>query len=174
MPSYTNSIRTMTPRQAYRRVRRVIQLQWRGIVIVLVIIADVIFFAIIFVFLDTTVQSIKTDPQKALAWAACLVGARGDKNKCLDLANKLVVNLPTVTAVLVLLAVSTYQCSVSIILNKLTSNIDEWHLVAFTTWPLVNVHRLGRVIFFSPWYSDQKGIRVGGCSDRTEAGSSVL
>ncbi|KAI1390134.1 uncharacterized protein F4822DRAFT_225210 [Hypoxylon trugodes] len=106
MPSYSNSIRTMTPRQAYRRIRRVIQLQWRGIVIVLIIIADVIFFAVIFVFLDNTVQSIKTHPDKATLWAACLIAFGGDKNKCLDKARHLVVSLPTVTAVLVLLAMN--------------------------------------------------------------------
>lgn len=117
MPSYSNSIRTMTPRQAYRRVRRVIQLQWRGIVIVLVIIADVIFFAVVFVFMDNTVQAIKDDPQKALVWAACLVAAGGDKNKCLDQASVLVVNLPTVTAVLVLLAVSASDKKFGIIIQ---------------------------------------------------------
>lgn len=106
MPSYSNSIRTMTPRQAYRRIRRVIQLQWRGIVIVLIIIADVIFFAVIFVFLDNTVESVKTHPEKGLVWAACLVAFNGDKNKCLDKAKDLVVSLPTVTAVLILLAMN--------------------------------------------------------------------
>lgn len=106
MPSYTASIRTMTPRQAYRRVRRVIQLQWRGIVIVLIIICDVIFFAVIFVFQDTTVESIKNDPEKAAPWILCLVGAGGDKTKCLDEARELVVALPTVIAVLILLAMN--------------------------------------------------------------------
>ncbi|KAI8954265.1 hypothetical protein F4801DRAFT_587639 [Xylaria longipes] len=105
-PSYTNSIRTMTPRQAYRRVRRVIQLQWRGIVIVLIIIADVIFFAIIFVFLDNTVEDIKTDPNKAKNWIMCLAATGGNKDACLKLAEPLVVSLPTVTAVLILLAMN--------------------------------------------------------------------
>ncbi|KAI0013428.1 hypothetical protein F4779DRAFT_394474 [Xylariaceae sp. FL0662B] len=106
MPSYSNSIRTMTPRQAYRRVRRVIQLQWRGIVIVLIIITDVIYFAVIFVFLDNTIEQIKDDPDRALPWSACLVASLGDKNKCLDKAKGLVVNLPTVTSVLILLAMN--------------------------------------------------------------------
>ncbi|KAI0879491.1 hypothetical protein GGS24DRAFT_511952 [Hypoxylon argillaceum] len=105
-PSYSNSIRTMTPRQAYRRVRRVIQLQWRGIVIVLIILADVIFFAVIFVFLDNTIEDIKTDPNKAKDWILCLATKGGDKNACLDLAAPLVVGLPAVTAVLVLLAMN--------------------------------------------------------------------
>lgn len=106
MPSYTASIRTMTPRQAYRRVRRVIQLQWRGIVIVLIIICDVIFFAVIFVFQDNVVQAAKTG-SRATAWVKCLMEADGDKKvACLPHARNLVVPLPTVVAVLILLAVS--------------------------------------------------------------------
>ncbi|KAK7907890.1 hypothetical protein PG985_015193 [Apiospora marii] len=106
MPSYTASIRTMTPRQAYRRVRRVIQLQWRGIVIVLIIICDVIFFAVIFVFQDNVVQSAKKGT-KALPWVKCLYSEQTDKkNRCLPYANNLVVPLPTVVAVLILLAMN--------------------------------------------------------------------
>lgn len=107
LPSYSNSIRTMTPRQAYRRVRRVIALQWRGIAIVLIIIADVIFFAVIFVFQDNVVQSVTRDPKVAEGWVLCLIGASGDKNKCLKDAGKFVVNEATVTAVLLLLGVCT-------------------------------------------------------------------
>ncbi|EMR72007.1 putative g-protein coupled receptor protein [Eutypa lata UCREL1] len=106
MPSYTASIRTMTPRQAYRRIRRVIQLQWRGIVIVLVIVADVIFFSIVFVFQDNTVQAVKEDMTLALPWIKCLIQSQGDKAICMDEADSIVVNLPTVIAVLILLAVS--------------------------------------------------------------------
>ncbi|KAK8088921.1 hypothetical protein PG997_003882 [Apiospora hydei] len=105
MPSYTASIRTMTPRQAYRRVRRVIQLQWRGIVIVLIIICDVIFFAVIFVFQDNVVQAAKTGT-RAQAWVECLFQTKGDKAACLPSAKNLVVPLPTVVAVLILLAMN--------------------------------------------------------------------
>lgn len=106
LPSYTNSIRTLSPRQAYRRIRRVIALQWRGITIVLIIITDVIFFSLIFVFQDTTVENIRSDPTIAQEWALCLIKARGDKNKCLDLTGDLVVPEATVTAVLLLLALN--------------------------------------------------------------------
>ncbi len=109
MPSYTASIRTMTPRQAYRRVRRVIQLQWRGIVIVLIIVADVVFFSIVFVFQDNTVQAAKEDIGLALPWLRCLMTSQGDKELCLDYASSLVVSMPTVIAVLILLAVSVQQ-----------------------------------------------------------------
>lgn len=106
LPAYSNSLRTMTPRQAYRRIRRVIALQWRGIAIVLIIIADVIFFSVIFVFQDNVIQSVTNDPKVAADWVLCLIGAAGDKSKCLKEAQKLVVNEATVTAVLLLLGVS--------------------------------------------------------------------
>lgn len=106
MPSYTNSIRTMTPKQAYRRVRRVIALQWRGITIVLLIVADVIFFSVVFVFQDNTVQAVKDDPMLALPWILCLFESGGDKVPCLGEASKLAVDMPTVGAVLFLLGVN--------------------------------------------------------------------
>ena len=105
LPSYTNSIRTMTPKQAYRRVRRVIQLQWRGIAIVLIIVTDVVLFSVVFVFQDNTVEAVRRDPSTALEWIGCLGVNGGDKNKCLDKAGPLVVDLPTVGAVLLLLSV---------------------------------------------------------------------
>jgi hypothetical protein len=107
LPSYTNSIRgTISPRQAYRRVRRVIELQWRGIAIVLLIIADVIFFAVVFVFMDDIETNVLKDPTKSLKWLGCLMESQGDKNLCLSFAGSLVVNEATVMAVLILLSVS--------------------------------------------------------------------
>ncbi|KAJ0326727.1 hypothetical protein COL5a_006607 [Colletotrichum fioriniae] len=106
LPTYSNSIQTMSPRQAYRRVRRVISLQWRGIAIVLIIIADVIFFSVVFVFQDNTVQAVHDDESIAQAWILCLVSTKGDRTKCLDKAKNMVVNEATITAVLILLAVT--------------------------------------------------------------------
>ncbi|KAL1902820.1 hypothetical protein Sste5346_000731 [Sporothrix stenoceras] len=106
LPSYSNSIRTMTPRQAYRRVRRVIQLQWRGIAIVMIIVTDVIFFSIIFVFQDNTVAAISADPTKATTWLICLATHNGDKNQCLNDAAAFTVNEATIGAVLVLFSMN--------------------------------------------------------------------
>lgn len=140
VPTYTNSVRTYSPRQAYRRVRRVIALQWRGIAIVLIIITDVIFFSIIFVFQDTAVQSVKEDPSIAEDWVLCLFEHRGDKNKCLDKARSIVVNEATVTAVLLLLAVST----TAFIETRSTANIAivEWNLAPAVFGTLLNVQGL--------------------------------
>lgn len=106
MRSYSNSVRTLTPKQAYRRVRRVIQLQWRGIAIVLIIVADVIFFSVVFVFQDNTMITMKNDASLSLPWVTCLVSTKGDKNACLQYTGPLVVHIGTIAAVLVLLAVS--------------------------------------------------------------------
>jgi hypothetical protein len=107
LPSYTNSVRgTISPRQAYRRVRRVIELQWRGIAIVLLIITDVIFFAVVFVFIDDIETNIIKSPIKSVDWLECLIMTNGDKNACLGFAKSLVVNEATVIAVLLLLSVS--------------------------------------------------------------------
>lgn len=138
LPSYTNSIRTMTPRQAYRRVRRVIALQWRGIAIVLIIVADVIFFSVIFVFQDNTVEAVKKDPAKAQDWIVCLVTARGDKTQCLDEAGSLVVNQATVGAVLLLLAVRFYQLPSKLGNAMLTMSSDQRLLAPILPRPLVH------------------------------------
>jgi hypothetical protein len=107
LQSYSNSVRgTITPGQAYRRVRRVIQLQWRGIAIVLLIVADVIFFSVVFVFMDNVETKLLRDPLKAASWLQCLVESGGDNNQCTHLAQKLVVNEATIIAVLLLLSVS--------------------------------------------------------------------
>lgn len=108
LPTYSSTpSQHVSPRQAYRRIRRVISLQWRGIAIVLIIITDVIFFSVVFVFQDNVVQSVTSDPSVAENWSKCLIQSRGDKDKCLNEASSLVVNQATVTAVLLLLSVRT-------------------------------------------------------------------
>jgi len=104
LPSYTNSVRTVSPRQAYRRVRRVIELQWRGIAIVILIIADVVFFAVVFVYLDNNETAVANSPKLSSEWILCLAAEGGEKNKCLELAKPFIVNEATVMAVLILLS----------------------------------------------------------------------
>jgi hypothetical protein len=105
LPSYSNSMITVTPRQAYRRVRRVIQLQWRGIAIVILIITDVIFFSVVFVLMDNNQIAVANSRQKSTEWLFCLVLHPNDKNECLYLADELVISQATVAAVLFLLSV---------------------------------------------------------------------
>lgn len=135
---YTSSVRTMSPRQAYRRVRRVIALQWRGIAIVLIIAIDVIFFSIIFVFQDNVIQQVTNDPRKAQDWITCLIANSGDKNACFGQASKLVVNEPTVAAVLLLLAVSSKDIAETRYTNANALQLNGiWLLFLLGRWSMV-------------------------------------
>ncbi|KAF7509533.1 hypothetical protein GJ744_007933 [Endocarpon pusillum] len=108
LPSYSGSVRTRTARQAVRRVQKVIQLQWRGVAVVLIIIAEVIFFAVVFVSMDNNTISTEADPDKARPWLRCLRDSGGRKAECVHLARELVVKESIILAVLVCLALSGF------------------------------------------------------------------
>ena len=111
LPSYASrsgSIKTVTARQAYRRIQKVIALQWRGTVIVLIIIVNVVFLAVVFVQMDNTVTAAVHHLEKAEPWLLCLVMNAGNKDACLDKVRSadLVTNEATVMAVLILLSLN--------------------------------------------------------------------
>ena len=121
LPLYGNSIRgTLSPIEAYRRIRPVIYLQWRGFTVVLIIIAEVVFFSIIFVFLDNVETRLHQDPLQAEAWLICLI-KYGKKEPCTPLGEELVVNEATVVAVLVLLSVISCD-RLAVLAHKLTGH----------------------------------------------------
>lgn len=111
LPSYSGSVRTASARQAYHRVKKVIQLQWRGIAIVLLVIGDVIFFSVVFIRMDNGSQLNGAHAVEALPWLECLVLSGGQKNACLSKAKNLVESESIVLAVLVMLGVSVFQHS---------------------------------------------------------------
>jgi hypothetical protein len=106
LQSYSGSVRTISARQAYRRIKRVIELQWRGVMVVLLILADVVFFAVVFVTMDNGLQVNTSLLSKATPWLECLVLTGGQKNFCLPKAKGLVERESVVLAVLINLAVS--------------------------------------------------------------------
>ena len=105
LPSYQGSTRTVTARAAYRRVRKVIALQWRGIVVVLIIIVDVIFLAFMFIKMDNTTTAEVQNVSNELPWLICLITNSGNKNACISLASDIVLSEATIMAVLILLSV---------------------------------------------------------------------
>lgn len=116
LPSHSGSIKTVTTRQAYQRVKKVIALQWRGMVIIIIIIVNVIFLAIVFVSMDNSVQVARTNLGKAESWLLCLVVHPTDKSACLDkvASADLVLNEATVMAVLTLMSVRLNQMFLSL------------------------------------------------------------
>lgn len=109
LPTYNSSVRTVTAKQAYRRIKKVVALQWRGILIVLIIVLDVTFLSIIFVSMDNNIQKVRKDYSKAEPWLLCLVTHYGDKNACLDQVGDLAQDEASVMAVLILLSVFLFR-----------------------------------------------------------------
>ena len=72
LPSYNQSVRTQTARVVWRRLQKVLWLQWRGIAIVTIILVDVIFFSVVFVWLDGLQSSVAKDWSKVEPWLLCL------------------------------------------------------------------------------------------------------
>ncbi|KAF7587565.1 hypothetical protein BBP40_007054 [Aspergillus hancockii] len=102
--TYSSSVRTVTARHAYRRIRRVLQLQWRGMAVVLIIIANVIFFAVTFIKIDSKTDLTASNLEKAQPWLLCLVASKGDKRKCLKEAHAIGPNEAMLLALLILLS----------------------------------------------------------------------
>lgn len=108
LPSYhSSSVRTASARAVYQRVKKVLWLQWRSITIVLFVLIDIIFFAIIWVRMDNSLQSAKDgDLDHFLPFLLCLFtnGADG-RDKCFGLGQDAITNESAAVAILMLLAV---------------------------------------------------------------------
>jgi len=97
-------------RAIYRRLKRVIWLQWRGLFVVTITLADVIFFAVVFIDLDKAEQDAKTNPALTAPLLECLLATQGqDKSKCYGYGQAWLKNEATVSAVLFLLAFVGFQ-----------------------------------------------------------------
>ncbi|KAF2217408.1 hypothetical protein CERZMDRAFT_119367 [Cercospora zeae-maydis SCOH1-5] len=109
LPSYQGSTHTKTARAVYRRLKRVLWLQWRGICIVTIILVDIIFFTVVFIRMDTMQNGAKNNYAKVVPWLACLASNPTDKNQCLHLVNDFVVAEPAVAAVLFMLGFAGFE-----------------------------------------------------------------
>lgn len=139
LPSYSTSVRTRSARAVYRRVRKVVWLQWRGITIVVFILVDVIFFSVVFVYLNSVTTHAVDDIEKALPFLACLIGSPTKPEKCTELGQALFVDLHTVIAVLMMLSVSAEMEYPGMSLqNAQLAGIQAFFLLArssmFTGW----------------------------------------
>ncbi len=106
LPSYTNSIRTRSARVIYRRVQKVLWLQWRGIAVVVIVLVDVIFFSVIFVFLNSLSSHATQHFNELFPYLLCLVESPIDPSPCYHLTQPFTVSDSTIIAILMLLSVS--------------------------------------------------------------------
>jgi hypothetical protein len=89
----------LAKRLAWRRVKKVLLLQWRSIVLSLFVIVETIYFGVIYVMqVRTSHQAAQPEhTEQIYKWTECLVLSQGDQAACLHLAKGL--SLPEATAV---------------------------------------------------------------------------
>ena len=104
LPRYSASVRAQTAKAIWRRLKKVLYLQWRGILIVTITLVDVIFFAVVFVYLDNIESHIVKETTRAEPWIICLVMTGGDKNQCMEQSEEWLISERVVGAVLIMLS----------------------------------------------------------------------
>lgn len=109
LPSYTGSVRTRSARVVYRRVRKVLWLQWRGITIVVFILVDVIFFSVVFIWFNSLQSHALDDLDHLQPYLKCLMFSYPAVEPCLQYGQDLAINQPTVIAVLIMLSIAGLQ-----------------------------------------------------------------
>lgn len=110
LPSYHGSVlQNPAARLVWRRMKKVLWLQWRGIAIVTVMLVDVVFFSVVFVWLDGLRNTVENHFTRVEPWLQCLVQHPENKDACLGLVGGWLVNQPTVVAVLLLIALGGVQ-----------------------------------------------------------------
>jgi hypothetical protein len=98
------SAKSQRGRVIYRRLKSVLYLQWRGMLIVTIVLVDVIFFAVVFVYLDKLEESMLHDYKRVLPWVVCLIENKGDRNPCFRYSHKWLISEPTIGAMLLMIS----------------------------------------------------------------------
>ena len=122
-----NAFRQKSVRATYRRVKKVLALQWRGIVVVMIVLASAVYFAAIFNIFDQLGTVAIGQTELTYPWVTCIVLSKGDKSQCIDKARNFSLNETVVSAVLVLLSVMGYWCL--LFLGRISMFIGWWDLV---------------------------------------------
>ena len=134
LPSFTTSIRTQSIRAVYRRVRRVLWLQWRSITIVIFLLVDIIFFSIIWVQLDGNINRARSgDLTRFMPYLLCLFESNGDKDKCFALGQDAVISEKLSIALLMLISLSGVQTGLMMSRSEMYSGWYEFFKDKFTT-----------------------------------------
>ncbi|KAI4731707.1 hypothetical protein E4T49_00580 [Aureobasidium sp. EXF-10728] len=104
LPMSVMSAKSQRGRVIYRRLKSVLYLQWRGMLIVTIVLVDVIFFAVVFVYLDKIEESMLHDYTRVLPWVACLIESGGDRDSCFKYSHQWLISEPTIGAMLIMIS----------------------------------------------------------------------
>lgn len=97
------------PQNTWRKMRRMLLLQWRGVALTVVMAVESLFYIIVFVAQDTRFGEVagKANEPDAKTWSACLVLTAGNREACMQYTNKLAISQDLVLGSLLLGSVST-------------------------------------------------------------------
>ncbi|KAF2674233.1 hypothetical protein BT63DRAFT_5292 [Microthyrium microscopicum] len=124
LPSYSSSHRTHQARIMYQRLKKVLWLQWRSMTIVVFLLVDIVFFAVVWIQLDYSVNDISQHKTTTIVpFLACiLVNPSIDaRSKCFELGQRALVGEKTSIAVLLLLSLTGIQTGLLMIRSSLLS-----------------------------------------------------
>ena len=99
-------------RLAWRRVSKVMLMQWRSIVLSLLVILESVYFGTVYAAqVNSAKEAAKPEhTAQTEAWSLCLILNGGDKNQCLPLAQQLRLEESVVIASLFMASVRTQLC----------------------------------------------------------------
>jgi hypothetical protein len=106
--SFPTSTKSRRARTIYRRLRSVLVLQWRGIVIVTLVLVDVILFATVFVYLEKRLQTGR-DYKSLIPLVSCLVKNGENRQPCLNMIHKRLISEATVGGMLIMVSLLGIQ-----------------------------------------------------------------
>jgi hypothetical protein len=115
LPSYNGTTRTTSARAVYQRVKEVLRVQWRSITIVVFLLVDIIFFAVVWIQLDTSVRLLQQGKvEHVLPFLFCLIASPDDRSKCYAAGQAALVNESTSVAILMLLSLTGIQTGLTL------------------------------------------------------------
>ncbi|KAK8247924.1 hypothetical protein HDK77DRAFT_508168 [Phyllosticta capitalensis] len=125
------------PQTAWRRLRRLLLLQWRTITLTLIVTIETLYFVLIFWAQDRRfgeVNTAVTTASSVRTWSACLFLSQGNKNDCIHYTNNIRLPESSVLGSLILLGLIGMQHFILLSQPRL---FKGW-------WELIKVHGFRR------------------------------
>jgi len=154
LPSYTTSVRARSARAVYRRVRKVLWLQWRGITIVVFVLVDVIFFSVVFIYMNEEETHAIEDVESLRPFLVCLVLSPDLPEKCMEKGQALFVSQPTVVAVLMMLSLVGAQVFILLVRSAMFTGWIDFVRTRFSS-------KREFVSLDAKQYTDMKNFELG-------------
>jgi len=102
-PAYASSYNAQGIRAVWKRMQRVLWLQWRGLFLVSLTLSCVVFFSVVFVYLDDNTDITAGNEDKVRPFLTCLIATKGKADECYAYGQSWLVNEAVLGAVLILL-----------------------------------------------------------------------